>query len=260
MTKEEIQKFIESRDFESLIGETENEWFECKGQPYRLDNDAAKRELAKDVSSFANAEGGFIFIGLSAKKSALHSGDEVETPHPFPQNLVDKTRYYDVIRAWVYPEIEGLKIKWNEMPTQPVKGLVVITIPKQRDSIRLFLITKTPINGKTQAEIFCGYAQRKGDISQPLSIVDLQRSLRSGFHYEKQLNERLNEIEILLKTAFKAGQIGSEINDYEDKIAERLEQSIEDVGLKSERIILISAYPNQSNQLKTIFLSSEGSI
>ena len=65
---EQLGQITDSADFDLLISEVENDWFDCKSQPYQLqDNQAAKRELAKDVSSFANETGGYIFIGVKTK-------------------------------------------------------------------------------------------------------------------------------------------------------------------------------------------------
>ena len=74
----QLQEIVQSGDFESLLGEIESAEFECKAQPYAFDTDSGKRELAKDVSSFANSTGGYIFIGIKTKASSAHFGDEVE--------------------------------------------------------------------------------------------------------------------------------------------------------------------------------------
>ena len=107
MDRETLAKIVETRTFDTLIGEIENDWFDCKKEPYQIQNESAKRELAKDVSSFANVGGGYIFIGVRTNHSAQHFGDEVEDSHPFPQNLVNTTQYRDILRTWIYPEIEG---------------------------------------------------------------------------------------------------------------------------------------------------------
>ena len=57
INKDQLDTIVATGDFEALIGASETAWFECKGQPYQLQDEALKRELAKDVSSFANASG-----------------------------------------------------------------------------------------------------------------------------------------------------------------------------------------------------------
>lgn len=68
----QLQQIVDSSTFDTLIGEVENAEFECKAQPYAIETDSGKRELAKDASAFANASGGFIFIGIKTKPSATH--------------------------------------------------------------------------------------------------------------------------------------------------------------------------------------------
>lgn len=256
---EKLREIVSSANFSALIGEVENEWFDCKNQPYQLQNDGGKRELAKDVSAFANNSGGFIFMGVKTKESAEHFGDEIESVNPFAPQLVDPSQYKNVINAWVYPQIEGLEVKWIEIPSEPGKGICVISIPQQNDAVKPFLITKT-LDGKKQVETFFGFAQRKGDGNQPLSVIDLQKSLRSGLHYESQVKERLDGMEALLKESVHKNQDEIQKKSNGERIEQRIARALEYENLKDGRNVSITAFPGQSSQLKTIFLSSEGSI
>ncbi len=56
----ELESIIKNGDFSKLISESESEFFDCKRDVYDLKNNMAKYELAKDVSAFANAGGGYI--------------------------------------------------------------------------------------------------------------------------------------------------------------------------------------------------------
>lgn len=259
MNRDDLQKIIDSADFNKLIGEIENGLFDCKGEIYQLTDDAGKRELAKDVSSFANAEGGFIFIGAKTVQSSQNFGDEVKSLHPFERVLLNTTQYRDVIREWVYPEITDVDIRWIPVTNGLQKGLAVIVIPIQKESIKPFII-KRVIDNKRRVEVMFGYAQRKGDVSQPLTVVDLQRTLRSGFHYEGQLKERLDGIESLLRDTTQQKQVESQKTTFKELIEERIKRSIEYNAMKDDRTFTISAYPDQQCQLKSIFLSSENSI
>jgi hypothetical protein len=51
----------------------ETEHLEFKAEPYRLEHELQKQELAKDVSGLANARGGAILIGFKGcyPKSAI---------------------------------------------------------------------------------------------------------------------------------------------------------------------------------------------
>jgi Schlafen, AlbA_2 len=263
MDRDTLAKIVEIKIFDTLIGEIENDWFDCKKEPYQIQNESAKRELAKDVSSFANVGGGYIFIGIRTKQSAQHFGDEVESLHPFSQSLVNTTQYRDVLRTWVYPEIEGLDIRWLETDSTKHTGLVVITIPNQKEATKPFLISKT-LDGKKQIETVFGYAQRKGDVSSPHSVVDLQQALRSGLNYGSLLKERFDGVETLIRisvvSALENSDVGNQKKSKGDRIDQRVATTLEYEGLKDGRNVSIVAYPNEALELKTIFLSTPDSI
>lgn len=144
LTKEKLEEVIKSGNFEALIGSAETGWFECKSQPYQIsDGETARRELAKDVSSFANASGGKILIGLKTKPSATHFGDEVEEVRAFSQGLVNTTQNRDLINRWIYPQIEGVDVAWHPSKADSSQGIVVIDIPQQKEGMKPFLIVKT---------------------------------------------------------------------------------------------------------------------
>jgi hypothetical protein len=259
LTKEKLNEIVAASDFDQLIGEVENIWFDCKGQPYSIKNDAGKRELAKDISSFANVQGGVILIGIKTKHSTTHFGDEIEELRPFAQSLVNTSQYKDIIRAWVYPELEGTEVEWIPTKSDSEKGIIAIKIPLQKESLKPFLIVKTLDENKRVETVF-GYAERKSDNSQSLTVIDLQRALRSGFNYENLLKEKLDVIEILLRQKTEQNHANAENKTYTEKNGARIEKALtyEDIGKK--RNIILSAYPNQPGELKTIFLTTDGSI
>jgi len=67
MTRDEILAVLEDGAFERLKGSPENLEVEFKREPYRLDQENQKFELAKDVSALANAAGGIIVIGVRTR-------------------------------------------------------------------------------------------------------------------------------------------------------------------------------------------------
>src|SRR5712692_10246548 len=104
-TLQELESIVETKQFDELVEEVENECFDVKGQRYQFDaGDYARRELAKDVTSFANAGGGYIFIGATTKKSSAHPGEEVTELRPFPAGLIDADRHYKILSEWTHPE------------------------------------------------------------------------------------------------------------------------------------------------------------
>ncbi|MFZ2961291.1 MAG: RNA-binding domain-containing protein [Candidatus Ozemobacteraceae bacterium] len=70
----------EDGDFAKFIGLKENLWFEAKGSAaYDFTKLHDILEFAKDVSAFANAEGGILIIGLRTEKQTDEQVDVVTT-------------------------------------------------------------------------------------------------------------------------------------------------------------------------------------
>jgi hypothetical protein len=65
----EILTILASGDFDRLLGGLEDEHLECKGAPYRLVDDAAKMEFAKDISALANSDGRVILSSIVTEKN-----------------------------------------------------------------------------------------------------------------------------------------------------------------------------------------------
>lgn len=254
-----LQTVVDTGTFEALIGEVEGAEFECKAQPYRTDSEAGKRELAKDVSAFANASGGFIFIGVKTKQSETRFGDEVEAIRPFSQLLVNTSQYIDITRAWVFPEIADIDISWVATNTNSTLGVVVIKIPRQDMGIGPFLITKTLDDSKHVETVF-GYASRKGDKNPPLGVKELQNYLRSGMHYQERIEDQLNSIENLIREGSERVSIVEVQKAKTGQIEARITRATEHGNLKDGRLIIVSAQPLVQSELTTIFMSTAGSI
>lgn len=124
MDYKELKRIVDSGEFDRLVGQIENNFFDCKGSPYRFDNEKGKHELAKDVSSFANSRGGFIFVGIETDKNPAHLRDEVKRIRPFEQSLINTQQYIDLIKEWVYPNPQELSVKWIEDKNTPGRGYV----------------------------------------------------------------------------------------------------------------------------------------
>ena len=61
----------------------------------------AKRELAKDVAAFANASGGYIFIGFATKFAAVRAGEEVLEVRPIDHGLFDADQHRKILTQWL---------------------------------------------------------------------------------------------------------------------------------------------------------------
>jgi endonuclease III-like uncharacterized protein len=259
-TLEELEKIINKGNFDSLVGERENDFFECKSQSYNLTDDYSKRELAKDVSSFANLKGGYILIGIKTKRSLTHFSEEVERVRPIDKKLVNVEQYNSVINDWIYPKVDGVEIKWFPLKEND-KGILIIKIPLQKENKKPFLIKKIVEEGKN-TEIIFGYCQRKQDKSEPLKIEDIHRIVKDGLFYDKKIETHFNIVETLIQSIhsfFKSEREEKQMDEELNIITERVNSILELFPIR--RSIILIAYPKERvGELKSLFVDKEGSI
>jgi hypothetical protein len=195
-----IEEAVAARDWEKLIGRAEDSVFEAKGrQPYDFTQPQAQYELAKDVSAFANAEGGWIIIGLKTRKVAERALDVVDALDLLAEANFRGNELKGRIEAFVKPEITGLEVRWVENGGTPGWGVGVIRIPKQNQDRKPFLIYHVIEDGAKLDHIVFGYSERVGDAANPLSFAQIQRRMQTGMspHAERltRMEGQLDRIE-----------------------------------------------------------------
>jgi len=259
----ELEKIINEGNFDCLVGKIENNFFDCKKEVYDLKNNLVKRELAKDISSFANLNGGYILIGPQTKKSEYHFGDEIEKIKLVKQNLVNIVQYFDIAKEWIYPEIERLKIKWKPSKNSKNKGILVIQIPSQKEILKPFLIKKL-VEERKISEIIFGYVERKGDKSDPKKIQNIHQIMRDGLLYDQNIKNHFNYLETLIMERNQQTQKEKQINknkEIENTIEERIKTIIKANNINNQRAIILTIYiKNNVVELKSLFTDVEGSI
>lgn len=258
ISKKELKKIINSGEFNKLIGISENDFFECKRNPYSLKHEAAKRELAKDISSFANSEGGYIFIGPHTKKSETHHSDMIIKIGYLTEDSLNTQQYKNIIKEWIYPEINGLTILWVRNKSLPDKGIFIINIPKQDMTLKPFLITKY-IEGRKKTEILMGYSERKMDTNEPKDIRIIHTFIRDGMNFNKNIAFRFDNIDSILEISKKNEEMSRNKN-FEQDIEERVIETLAVNDMNKHRLIFLAAYPKNPNLLETIFEKKKGSI
>ena len=119
---------ITDQQLTDLIGnQEENLWIDFKQQNYHRDpNDQEKhkREICKDVTAMANAEGGYIFIGIQEESGIAQGFFTVDKPEEIVKDVSN------VCRQSIEPAIQHLDVKtrpleWNGKEVT----LVIIHIP-----------------------------------------------------------------------------------------------------------------------------------
>jgi hypothetical protein len=282
MNYDDLIKLIASGDLTPLIGTSEGQFFDAKRDLYVLQTDAQKLEFAKDVSAFANADGGVIFIGVQAEETPTNLGGKVIAITAVPKEHIDMKQYHDLLKEWIYPNPKDVAIKWIDVTSTPDQGVLCIVIPKQADEAKPFLITKNFIDNERQKGILFGYAERSLDRSEHLKHPDLQRLLHAGMFYEKNMDARLTTIETaVLKPASPAPVLPSKpqpVNAPEGSskkspivspilgtekirvrtvppslLAGRIGEALEVDEVDKKKLVIFSAHVDGGNELMTVF-------
>lgn len=184
LTVEQIKAILDGGNFDELITAVEDEQIECKEAPYQLNEVHQKQELAKDVSGFANANGGVILIGVRTGRNSTHFGDEIKEITPFPRRLVDPNQYQDIIRSWIYPALQQVDIRWFPSAGEREKGIVAIIIPDQIKTRRPFLIKRTVDDKGKCVEVVFGYVERQRANVNVLKVEEIHALIKDGLRFD----------------------------------------------------------------------------
>ncbi len=200
-TLDDVRAILEVRDFNSLIGLREDLFLEVKGQnPYDLTVPSGRYELAKDVSAFANTEGGYLLIGLTTTPALVERTDEISVLDLLPAANFPIARYEGIIGSHLHPRIDGLQVTWIEDLHTPGLGIGCICVPRQVEDRKFFLIAKVVDEGETQKEIVFGIIKRKDDDNDPVPVEDLYRMMQNGRHTTAQRITGIDEkLDVLLE-------------------------------------------------------------
>jgi hypothetical protein len=90
-------------------------------------NDKSTSELSKDVSAFANSDGGIIIYGIKEDQINRHLPQEID---PIDRDLISKEWLEQIIQGKIRPRIDGIQIYPIEISSEPRKVVYVIEIPK----------------------------------------------------------------------------------------------------------------------------------
>lgn len=182
-TLEEIIEILSSGEFEKLKGSRESIEFEFKSKkPYALDNKdnkdqkrntLATAELAKDVASFANINGGIIVCGVIRK---VDKGRDIVNGF----DLLKEADFYkeqDILgrlNLTIFENLENISVKWFASKDDPTLGLGAIIIPKQKEDRKRFIVSICPAENTTLSGVYFGIPFRKDDKTDWYSIKELK--------------------------------------------------------------------------------------
>ena len=138
----EIQEILARGAFDELKGALESEFFEAKLR-WDLDSERGKFDVAKDVSSFANAQGGIIVLGASTKESDTHQSREIDEIPRISESLAPSDeRYWQIVGDWIYPPPFGISFRWHPDLADSTVGLISVLVPNYDEELRPFLVSR----------------------------------------------------------------------------------------------------------------------
>jgi predicted HTH transcriptional regulator len=191
LEESQVTSVLRSGVLQDLVGLEETVDFEAKSEPYDLDLPGGRYELAKDISALANAQGGYLLIGLETERATDRDLDVVCALRLLSEESVARAKYIGVAKEYIYPEVVGLRVDF--LPERDgTAGVLVIHVPSQHPDSGPYLILRVVEDGVELKQIVVGYVQRQGDRNTPLSGPALQQRFRKG---SDTVSVRLGRIE-----------------------------------------------------------------
>ena len=120
MDLNKVNSFIENKIEENL-----NLDYKASGSLQR--NDTKTNEISKDVSAFANSDGGIIIYGIKEDQINRHLPESID---PINRNEISKEWLEQIIQSKIRPRINGIVIHSVSVDEQTNKVVYVIEIPK----------------------------------------------------------------------------------------------------------------------------------
>ncbi|MEZ4828273.1 MAG: ATP-binding protein [Bacteroidia bacterium] len=118
-------------DIENLILNQveENIHLDYKAADALQKTDGKKKEISKDISAFANSDGGIVIYGVKefTEPTKKYLPEKID---PIDRNLISKEWLEQVINSNVSPRIDGIKIIPISILTEKDKVVYVVEIPK----------------------------------------------------------------------------------------------------------------------------------
>lgn len=226
----EILDLLENGKLEELKETIEDRSVEFKGSPYRLSDDTAKCELAKDVSALANADGGVILIGFRTCKNNDSALEYVDECRPFDLLLLNTDQYRKVLNDWITPPIPSIEIRCFPSSSEADKGVAAIVVPAIEPEGKPFLVNRTIEGGRVRGTQF-GYYERVHDSIPPTSAETLRTYVRDGMRFA-EITRRLDSMEAFWSNSVLPQTPGPSALDVQDRI------------IKAEKALDRSSRPN----------------
>lgn len=233
-TIDDIQQIVATRQLASFIDRKEDAWFEAKSAAaYDLNSPAGRWELAKDVSAFANANGGFIVVGLNTERVPEEQTDKVIALDLLPQASFVVAQIQGVLREYLFPNLQGLDVQWFENADGNGQGVGVIHVPEQPQDRRFTLMVQTIDEGVQLRRFVFGFVRRLKSATIPLTVEQLHDICQNGRSSSAERLTRIEEkVDHLIVLNEEARQESVEQETYAAEMERRLNEIISHVDGK----------------------------
>jgi hypothetical protein len=253
MNRNELLAVLRVGDLDELIGVREDVEVEFKRQPYQLDQEGEKFELAKDVSAFANAGGGAIVIGVQTDRSEESPTDQAVRLRLLERGLVDEERYVAVVTERIYPRVQSVRIAFHPSAVNDDRGVVVIDVPPQAEAEKLFLVQRPVGEGTTAPGWMVGIAVRSVGRVDEHRVGEIHNLINRGYTLSGQLSDLAGEVSAL-RDEVRAGPVGAPetpADRLEEIVETRLAELDQRLGNPSPYLYLAAA-PSTPTQARTL--------
>ncbi len=216
-----VLKILASGSWTKLEGVAEDGRIDFKSEPYKLDAEHGKYELAKDVAAFASGhERAVIVLGVQTEKPPDSPFEIAKRARGMSRHLINEKQYRDVIRSHVYPTVQGLKVTMYAAADDEEKCILAILIPEQREQDRPFLV-HAPLasDGSKVQGWLVGLPVRALDETEQMRESELHELISRG----RNVAGRLDEIVVMLAHLQQPRTIEPEAAEGVPTIAEKLE-------------------------------------
>jgi len=197
LTVEKLNEIIKSKRFEQLIGYAENSFFDAKKDFYNLRDPKDRHELCKDITAFANNDGGYLLIGCETDKSQTYQLEYVKAADGI-SDFPDPSTVCSILSVFVYPNTIGTFVDFQQITTENNKRFFLITISKNLKEKPYF------VKRDSRDNEFAAYYIRTYDRGVRYHIEYLHELVHHGIYFEKYLK---NIIGVTEKTLDNTGAL-----------------------------------------------------
>ncbi len=157
-----------------LLGQPETDRMDFKRMGYgKTEHD--KLEFAKDVASFANADGGVLILGVAAVKAGLTETASAITP--CAPRSVSAQSYKATLHRRIHPPPERVEI--FSVPQGAAGDVWIVSVPPQPEEYKPFLVHGAEIDGKL-TDAYFSLVVRRGDDNLPTDPQAVHALLAAG--------------------------------------------------------------------------------